>query len=80
MTPTPNAPSLAGVFSPSLPQFVGVLGGGRMGAGIAHAFLLAGCDVHGDDIGNEFRFDPVTHDTQTRPCGSTRGTDSSIHG
>lgn len=24
---------------------VGVLGGGRMGAGIAHAFLLAGCDV-----------------------------------
>lgn len=24
---------------------IGVLGGGRMGAGIAHAFLLAGCDV-----------------------------------
>ncbi len=24
---------------------VGVLGGGRMGAGIAHAFLLAGCEV-----------------------------------
>ena len=24
---------------------MGVLGGGRMGAGIAHAFLLAGCDV-----------------------------------
>ncbi len=45
MTPTPNAPSLAGVFSPSLPQFVGVLGGGRMGAGIAHAFLICGCDV-----------------------------------
>ncbi|WP_243229273.1 3-hydroxyacyl-CoA dehydrogenase family protein [Microbacterium sp. CIAB417] len=24
---------------------IGVLGGGRMGAGIAHAFLMAGCDV-----------------------------------
>jgi 3-hydroxybutyryl-CoA dehydrogenase len=30
----------------SLPQRVGVLGGGRMGAGIAHAFLLAGAGVH----------------------------------
>ncbi|MHC9043683.1 3-hydroxyacyl-CoA dehydrogenase family protein [Microbacterium saperdae] len=30
----------------SLPQNVGVLGGGRMGAGIAHAFLLAGVQVH----------------------------------
>lgn len=30
----------------SLPQNVGVLGGGRMGAGIAHAFLLAGARVH----------------------------------
>ena len=29
----------------SLPQTVGVLGGGRMGAGIAHAFLMAGCEV-----------------------------------
>ncbi|WP_396656560.1 3-hydroxyacyl-CoA dehydrogenase family protein [Microbacterium sp.] len=29
----------------TLPQRVGVLGGGRMGAGIAHAFLLAGCEV-----------------------------------
>jgi 3-hydroxybutyryl-CoA dehydrogenase len=27
------------------PRTVGVLGGGRMGAGIAHAFLLAGSDV-----------------------------------
>jgi len=30
----------------SLPETVGVLGGGRMGAGIAHAFLLAGARVH----------------------------------
>lgn len=45
MTAPPNAPSDRGAFSPTLPQFVGVLGGGRMGAGIAHAFLLAGCDV-----------------------------------
>src|SRR5215207_5212433 len=29
----------------SAPQRVGVLGGGRMGAGIAHAFLLAGAEV-----------------------------------
>ncbi|MBN9212740.1 MAG: 3-hydroxybutyryl-CoA dehydrogenase [Microbacterium sp. 71-36] len=28
------------------PSVVGVLGGGRMGAGIAHAFLLAGSRVH----------------------------------
>lgn len=28
------------------PARVGVLGGGRMGAGIAHAFLLAGSNVH----------------------------------
>lgn len=30
----------------SAPALVGVLGGGRMGAGIAHAFLLAGSHVH----------------------------------
>lgn len=29
----------------SLPARVGVIGGGRMGSGIAHAFLLAGCEV-----------------------------------
>lgn len=29
----------------SVPDRVGVLGGGRMGGGIAHAFLLAGADV-----------------------------------
>ncbi|HEU5222529.1 MAG TPA: 3-hydroxyacyl-CoA dehydrogenase family protein [Candidatus Lumbricidophila sp.] len=28
-----------------LPARVGVLGGGRMGSGIAHAFLIVGCDV-----------------------------------
>lgn len=30
---------------PGLPATVGVLGGGRMGAGIAHAFLIKGADV-----------------------------------
>ncbi|MDO2935352.1 3-hydroxyacyl-CoA dehydrogenase family protein [Paeniglutamicibacter sulfureus] len=35
MSETPN----------TLPAKVGVLGGGRMGAGIAHAFLVKGCDV-----------------------------------
>ncbi len=29
----------------TLPVHTGVLGGGRMGAGIAHAMLLAGCEV-----------------------------------
>ena len=29
-----------------LPAVVGVLGGGTMGAGIAHAFLVSGCRVH----------------------------------
>ena len=29
----------------NVPARVGVLGGGRMGGGIAHAFLLAGADV-----------------------------------
>lgn len=29
----------------SIPEKLGVLGGGRMGGGIAHAFLVAGCDV-----------------------------------
>lgn len=29
----------------TLPERVGIIGGGRMGAGIAHAFLLAGSDV-----------------------------------
>ena len=36
-----NNPHLA----PALPAKVGVLGGGRMGAGIAHAFLIKGADV-----------------------------------
>jgi 3-hydroxybutyryl-CoA dehydrogenase len=31
--------------NPNLPSTVGVLGGGRMGAGIAHAFLIKGADV-----------------------------------
>src|SRR5690606_18848872 len=29
----------------AIPEIVGVLGGGRMGAGIAHAFCLAGASV-----------------------------------
>jgi 3-hydroxybutyryl-CoA dehydrogenase len=36
-----NTPQL----SPGLPPRVGVLGGGRMGAGIAHAFLVKGAEV-----------------------------------
>lgn len=45
MTPTNDAPSPSGANSATVPQFVGVLGGGRMGAGIAHAFLVNGCEV-----------------------------------
>ncbi|MET0843093.1 MAG: 3-hydroxyacyl-CoA dehydrogenase NAD-binding domain-containing protein, partial [Mycetocola sp.] len=33
------------MVSGDLPGAVGVLGGGRMGAGIAHAFLLGGAHV-----------------------------------
>lgn len=56
---TPDAPALSARFSPTLPHSptlpgsVGVLGGGRMGAGIAHAFLMAGCFVtvvESDDV------------------------------
>lgn len=37
---------MTNTFPPSgLPALVGVLGGGRMGAGIAHAFLIKGADV-----------------------------------
>src|SRR5687768_12663355 len=35
----------ASLPSTDLPGFVGVLGGGRMGAGIAHAFLINGANV-----------------------------------
>ena len=44
-TTTEPAAADAGVPA-SVPAVVGVLGGGRMGAGIAHAFLLAGARVH----------------------------------
>lgn len=40
---TPSDPAVPAV--PSVPARVGVLGGGRMGAGIAHAFLIRGADV-----------------------------------
>ncbi|MEO5315326.1 3-hydroxyacyl-CoA dehydrogenase family protein [Pseudarthrobacter sp. CC12] len=42
--------------APGLPPFVGVLGGGRMGAGIAHAFLIKGANVlvvERDDVSAE---------------------------
>lgn len=37
----------------NVPQKVGVLGGGRMGAGIAHSFLAAGAEVTVVDINDE---------------------------
>ncbi|MCK2026678.1 3-hydroxyacyl-CoA dehydrogenase family protein [Microbacterium sp. SSW1-47] len=46
MTTTSPSPSAAAATAPpTAPARVGVLGGGRMGAGIAHAFLLAGSRV-----------------------------------
>lgn len=44
--PTPDVRAGDAGIPTSLPARVGVLGGGRMGAGIAHAFLLAGARVH----------------------------------
>jgi 3-hydroxybutyryl-CoA dehydrogenase len=37
----------------ALPTKTGVLGGGRMGAGIAHALLLAGCEVVVAEVSDE---------------------------
>ena len=37
----------------AIPAHVGVLGGGRMGAGIAHAFLMSGATVHVVDINDD---------------------------
>lgn len=42
---TSENPSETGSTAPPVPRRVGVLGGGRMGAGIAHAFLTKGADV-----------------------------------
>lgn len=36
-----------------LPDYIGVYGGGRMGAGIAHAFLLAGSEVRLIEVNDE---------------------------
>lgn len=43
--PTPAAAQVAAKVAGAVPSRVGVLGGGRMGGGIAHAFLLAGAYV-----------------------------------
>lgn len=40
-----GAPAAPAPAAPALPTQVGVYGGGRMGAGIAHAFLVAGARV-----------------------------------
>ncbi|MGB3483829.1 MAG: 3-hydroxyacyl-CoA dehydrogenase family protein [Mycobacterium sp.] len=50
-----------------LPELVGVVGGGRMGAGIAHAFLAAGCSVtvrEADPGSAEAAFARVTRSVQ----------------
>jgi len=51
----------------SLPETVGVYGGGRMGAGIAHAFLVAGASVtvvENDDAAADAARDRVTTSLQ----------------
>lgn len=45
MSPAGESPAMGSAEPARAPARVGVLGGGRMGAGIAHAFLLAGSDV-----------------------------------
>jgi 3-hydroxybutyryl-CoA dehydrogenase len=45
MTEVMGARSAAPARTPEVPARVGVVGGGRMGAGIAHAFVLAGAGV-----------------------------------
>jgi 3-hydroxybutyryl-CoA dehydrogenase len=42
---TDGAAGAGSATAGAVPERVGVIGGGRMGAGIAHAFLLAGADV-----------------------------------
>lgn len=51
-TNTP-APQHNDTPQPTVPAVVGVLGGGRMGSGIAHAFLAAGAKVRVVDINDE---------------------------
>lgn len=45
MTLSPITTETPHTETPGVPQTVGVLGGGRMGAGIAHAFLVSGAAV-----------------------------------
>ena len=45
MTISPVTTETPNTETPGVPQTVGVLGGGRMGAGIAHAFLVSGAAV-----------------------------------
>ncbi|NUL44428.1 3-hydroxyacyl-CoA dehydrogenase family protein [Cellulosimicrobium funkei] len=42
---TEDSTAVTADSAPAVPAGVGVLGGGRMGAGIAHAFLIKGADV-----------------------------------
>lgn len=42
---TEDSMTATAVTAPAVPARVGVLGGGRMGAGIAHAFLIKGAEV-----------------------------------
>lgn len=66
-TPTtaPTQPATASIpartSAPTPPHTVGVIGGGRMGAGIGHAFLLAGSRVH-----------VIERDTQAVDAAATR--------
>ncbi|MBC7443169.1 MAG: 3-hydroxyacyl-CoA dehydrogenase family protein [Ramlibacter sp.] len=56
---TENRPAERAEIAGGVPEHVGVLGGGRMGAGIAHAFLMAGASVtvveQGDDAASAAR-------------------------
>ena len=70
MSPNPagTSPTNAPANQPiALPHRVGVLGGGRMGAGIAHAFLTRGAEVvvaERDDVSADAARERVVRDVQ----------------
>lgn len=58
----------------TVPERVGVLGGGRMGAGIAHAFLLAGAQVTVVERDDEAAEGAATRVRQALEASIARGT------
>jgi 3-hydroxybutyryl-CoA dehydrogenase len=80
MTTDAVAPVPTSVAQRALPERVGVIGGGRMGAGIAHAFLLHGSQVTiveqgADEAGAAWERTMASVDTSLGMGTDTDGTD-----